>query len=692
VIRLGVDVGGTFTDLVLVDDEEGTVSLNKVPTTADDPSIGVIEGALEICASAGVEPDDVQQFFHGTTIATNLALEHDGAKIGMITTEGYRDILHIARHKRPYNFSIQQDLPWQRHPLVRRRHRLPVRERIIAPDGEVLTPLDEDGVREAVRKLKKAGVEAVAVCFMFSFLNPAHEKRAKEIVEEEWPQVYLSVSHEVIPQYREYERFSTTCLNAYVGPKTARYVTNLDRSMKEQRFRSELHLMQANGGVATAQGAAERPVTLLMSGPVAGLIGGIRAGALAGTDSVITLDVGGTSADIGVAPAGRMTMKHLLDTKIGDYQAMVPMVDIDTIGAGGGSIAYVDRGGVFRVGPRSAGAVPGPCCYDRGGDQPTATDCQAVLGRINPDNFLGGKMALRIDLSRQAIEKHLCGPLAMSVEEAALGATKILSHGMIQSIEMNSVRKGYDPREFALVAFGGAGPLHACEVALELSIPQVIIPPSPGLTSALGLLATDLSYDFSRTRLQLLSRPDLDKITADYDELERLAAARLEADEIPPEHRRFLKIAECRYQGQGYELRVEVPDDGVDGGFVGRLVEAFHRTHEREYGRRFEDKEVELVNIRVVGIGKIPELRTAELPAGDREPEPEALVAHREVVFDEGGRPRTITTPIYDRRRLKGGNVIRGPAVVEQADTTTLVLPDLAAETDRYGNLLIELD
>ena len=440
-IRMGVDVGGTFTDLVLIDDEKGTINLNKVPTTPDDPSIGTVNGALELCQEAGVGPADVEQFFHGTTIATNIVLEHNGATTGLITTEGYRDILHIARHKRPYNFSIQQDLPWQRYPLVKRRYRLTVKERVIAPDGEVLAPLDEEAVRAAIRKLKKAGVEAVAVCFMFSFLNPAHERRAGEIVREEWPEVFLSLSHEIIPQYREYERFSTTCLNAYVGPKTAGYIENLDQGLKEQQFRSELHLMQANGGVATSQGAAVRPVTLLMSGPVAGLIGGIWAANLAGHKNVITLDVGGTSADIGVAPAGQMSMKHLLDSKVGAYQAMIPMVDIDTIGAGGGSIAYVDKGGLFRVGPRSAGAAPGPCCYGRGGERPTATDCNAVLGRLNPDNFLGGKMALQIDLSRQAIEKHLCGPLGMDLAEAALGAIKILNHGMIESIEMNSVRK-----------------------------------------------------------------------------------------------------------------------------------------------------------------------------------------------------------------------------------------------------------
>ena len=690
--RVGVDVGGTFTDLIYLDDETGKILVHKLPTTPADPSEGTIAGIVELTKEAEVEPSTLDQVFHGTTIATNIVIEHNGATVGLITTEGYRDILHIARHKRPYNFSLQQDLPWQKYPLVRRRYRLPIRERIIAPNGEIMTPLSEEDVVEAVRKLRKANVEAISVCFMFSFLNPEHEIRAGEIIRKEWPDIFLSLSHEVIPQYREYERFSTTCLNSYVGPKTATYVANLDKAMKEKQFRAELHLMQTNGGAATAQGAVERPVTLLMSGPVAGLIGGIWASGQSGFKNVVTLDVGGTSADIGVAPDGKMSMKHLLDTKIGDYQAMVPMVDIDTIGAGGGSIAYVDRGGVFRVGPKSAGAVPGPCCYGRGGELPTSTDCNVVLGRLNPDNFLGGRMELRADLSKKAIEQHLCQQLGMNVQEAALGGIKILNHGMIQSIEMNSVRKGYDPREFALVAFGGAGPLQACEVAAELAIPMVIVPPNPGLTSALGLLATDLSYDYSRTQIQLLSNPDMTKITEDYAYLQNLASKQLEGDRISPQDQIFVRIAECRYQGQGYELRVDAPDGSLDQNFINQLIEGFHQVHEREYGKRFNEKDIELVNLRVMGVGRIPELQTRNLEEGGPEPEAGALTAHRDVIFDDGnGKARTISTPHYDRTHLKRGNIIRGPAIIEQTDTTTLILPDLVAEVDQFANILIKL-
>ena len=377
--RLGVDVGGTFTDLIYVDDDAGQILVHKLPTTPEDPSQGTVAGIRELTANAGSSPAELNQVFHGTTIATNIVIEHNGAQVGLITTEGYRDILHIARHKKPLNFSNYQDLPWQRYPIVRRRYRLTVPERITR-DGSVLVELDEAKAREQVAKLKEAGVESVAVCFLFSFLNPEHEARVAEIVREEFPEAFLSVSSEVLPQYREYERFSTVCLNAYIGPRVSGYVRRLEEELEAMDVGTGLHLMTSASGVATAEGAVARPVNLLMSGPVAGVVGGIWAGRQAGYDNVITLDVGGTSADIGLAQDGKLRMKHLLDTRVGPYQAMIPMVDVDTIGAGGGSIAYVDTGGIFRVGPRSAGAAPGPAAYGRGGTEATATDAMVNLG------------------------------------------------------------------------------------------------------------------------------------------------------------------------------------------------------------------------------------------------------------------------------------------------------------------------
>ena len=390
---------------------------------------------------------------------------------------------------------------------MRRRHRLTVPERI-TKDGSVLVPLDEEKAREQVRRLKEARVEAVAVCFLFSFLNPAHEQRVAEIVREEFPEAFLSVSSEVLPQYREYERFSTVGLNAFIGPKVGTYVKRLQEELTELGVRTGLHLMTSASGVATAEAAAKRPVNLLMSGPVAGVVGGIWAGRLAGHANVITLDVGGTSADIGLAQDGKLRMKHLLDTKVGPYQAMIPMVDVDTIGAGGGSIAYVDAGGIYRVGPRSAGAVPGPAAYDRGGTEPTATDALVNLGWLLPEAFLGGGMTLRADLAREAFANGPAAVLGMSVEEASMGAVQILSHSMVQSIEENSVRKGFDPRDFALVAEGGAGPLWAANIAIEVGTPHVVVPPHPGIAAAMGLLATDMTYEYVATTYQRLGALD----------------------------------------------------------------------------------------------------------------------------------------------------------------------------------------
>jgi N-methylhydantoinase A/oxoprolinase/acetone carboxylase beta subunit len=687
--RLGVDVGGTFTDLIYVDDEAGTVLVHKLPTTPDDPSRGTIQGILELTAEAGEGPSSLDQVFHGTTIATNIVIEHNGATVGMLTTEGYRDILHIARHKKPLNFSIYQDLPWQRYPIVRRRYRLTVPERV-TKDGSVLVPLDEERVREQVRRLEEAGVEAVAVCFLFSFLNPDHEQRAAEIVREEFPEAFLSVSSEVLPQYREYERFSTVALNAYVGPTVARYVGRLEAELRTLGVRTGLHLMTSASGVATADAAAKRPVNLLMSGPVAGVVGGIWAGRQAGYENVITLDVGGTSADIGLAQEGRLRMKHLLDTKVGPYQAMIPMVDVDTIGAGGGSIAYVDQGGIFRVGPRSAGADPGPACYGKGGTEATATDAMVNLGWLSPEDFLGGAMRLEPELARKAFAEGPARDLGMPVEEASMGAVQILTHSMVQSIEENSVRKGYDPRDFALVAEGGAGPLFAAQIALEVGTPYVLVPPFPGVTAALGLLATDMVYEYVTTTYQRLSKLDAPALQLAFERLEEQAVAQLEADGIPPDRILVQRVAECRYLGQGYELRVDARPGMVDHDWVEKLRADFHDIHEREYSRRFEDSDIEIPNVRVRGIGVMPPLEMPEAEHGGAPPDA-ALAREGEAWFRVNGALERVPTRYYDRVKLRAGNRLRGPAIVNQYDSTTVIPPGIAAHVDRFGNIVIEV-
>ena len=687
--RVGVDVGGTFTDLIYVDDEAGVIRVHKLPTTPEDPSQGTVQGIREIAAEAGVDPAALDQVFHGTTIATNIVIEHTGATVGMITTEGYRDILHIARHKKPLNFSNYQDLPWQRYPVVRRRYRLTVAERIVR-DGSVLVPLDEDEARERVRQLKEAQVEAVAVCFLFSFLNPVHEQRVAEIVREEFPEAFLSVSSEVVPQYREYERFSTVGLNAYIGPKVSSYVARLQDGLDSLGVRTGLHLMTSASGVATTEAAIKRPVTLLMSGPVAGVVGGIWAGKQSGYDNVITLDVGGTSADIGLAQEGRLRMKHLLDTKVGPYQAMIPMVDVDTIGAGGGSIAYVDAGGIFRVGPRSAGAVPGPAAYGRGGTEATATDAMVNLGWLLPEAFLGGGMSLDRGRARKAFEEGPAQALGMSVEEASMGAVQILSHSMVQSIEENSVRKGYDPRDFALVAEGGAGPLFAVPIAVEVGTPHVIVPLYPGIAAAMGLIATDMVYEYAATTYQRLSKLDVPALQVRFEELEAQAARQLEDDGIPADRVVIQRIVDARYLGQGYELRVDVASGPIDDAWIDKVRTDFHDIHQREFTRRFEDSDIEIPNIRVRGIGLMPALSTPELEAGDESPDA-ALRHEGEAWFVIGDSLEHVPTRYYDRTALQAGNRLEGPAIVNQYDSTTVIPPGIGAHVNRFGSIVIEV-
>src|SRR5437764_641622 len=554
-ILVGVDVGGTFTDIVLTDTTSRRSYIHKVPTTTDDPSHSMVEGLLDLAGQIALDVSRLDHTFHGTTIATNAVLTYDGARTGMITTEHYRDVIHIARHQRPQHYSLMQEVPWQDRPLVQRRFRKVVRERVTPPRGAVEVALDEAATRQAIRELKDAEVEAIAVCFLFSYLNPAHEERVRALIAEEYPEAFVSTSASVFPQFREFERFTTAALNAFVGPKVQRYVRHLESAVTQAGITADLHLMRSNGGVATAQSAAHMPVTLLFSGPAAGVLGGEWIGQLAGRRRLITFDVGGTSADIGIVTERGFVEASARDTRIGGYPVMVPMIDIETIGAGGGSIAYVDTGGAFRVGPRSAGATPGPACYGRGGAEPTVTDAHLFLGRLDAQHFLGGQMPLYPDLAGMAIE-GLAGRLGLSREEAAEGIVTIVNSNMANAIRGVTVQKGHDPRECTLVAFGGAGPLHAVEVAESLEIPEVLVPPHPGITSAMGLLTTDLKYDTIRTEFMVSAAVDEDKLNQDVAALEDTVRRQLLSDGLAASKIKIIRAADCRYVGQGYELRV----------------------------------------------------------------------------------------------------------------------------------------
>jgi N-methylhydantoinase A/oxoprolinase/acetone carboxylase beta subunit len=494
----------------------------------------------------------------------------------------------------------------------------------------------------------------------------------------------------VAPQHREYERFSTAALNAYIGPKTSRYLRHMHDGVGAVAPDTDFHLMASNGGTLTVEGAISRPTQLLMSGPVAGIIGGIAVGRAVGLESVITLDVGGTSADIGVAPGGQLRMKHLYDTNIGGYDVMVPMADLDTIGAGGGSIARIDAGGLLRVGPQSSGAVPGPVCYGHGGTEPTATDAQVVLGRLRPQARLAGNLELAVEPARDAVAE-LGRRLGLDVEEAALGVTQIITQNMVNAIGINSVQKGFDPREFSLVAFGGGGPLYGVDIARELAIPRVVVPLHPGITSAMGLLASDLKHETQRTVMVDAPSADPDALESVYEEMEVAGRARLDADGVAIEARVLQRLADCRYVGQAYELLVAVPPGRLDSAGVARIVEQFEEAHEREYFYRFEDTPVQIVHLRSYAIGVMPKLELTAIESGGEQVSDAAVVDRRTVLFAIGGKARASETPFYDRTQLLAGNVIAGPAVIEQLDSTTVLPPGSTASVSPDGTIVIAI-
>ncbi len=685
-LLIGVDVGGTFTDLVVSDTDENAVLIHKVPTTAEDPSIGAIDGIRELCRRNAIDPGSVDHVFHGTTIATNAVLEYDGARTGMITNKGYRDILHIGRHQRPQNYSIMQDIPWQNQPLVRRRHRKVVGGRLVPPRGEELEPLDEEGVREAARELRDEGVDAIVVCFLFSYIDPRHEDRAKEIVLEEYPEAFVTTSASVTPQFREFERFTTAAMNAFIGPKVRHYVNNFAGRLRETKVEGTLHIMGSNGGVATANMVAERPVLTLLSGPAAGVLGGAKAASIAGRDRLITFDVGGTSADIGIVIDGRFSEATARDTWIGGYPVMVPMTDINTIGAGGGSIAYVDDGGAFRVGPQSAGSRPGPAAYGHGGERPTVTDANVVLGRLDKDNFLGGEMALDETAAHRVIGE-LSSKLGLDKHETASGVLTILNSNMTNAIRASTVQKGLDPRAFALVAFGGAGPLHGAEVAEMLNIPEVIVPPHPGITSATGLLTTDLKYDQIKTEFMVQGAVDTAKLDTDFNALEKSLLAQYGADGLQANEVDLVRSGDLRYVGQGYELRVEFPAGTIDDAALEKVWAGFHEQHEAGYGHHFPDNPIEIVNIRLTGSGEMPKIGNPRAVTGGSLDD--ARVRVGTCVFRVGGALAEFDTAYYDRAKLPVDQSFSGPAVILQQDATTVVPPGWFATLEPGDNIIL---
>ena len=685
--RVGVDVGGTNTDLVL--ESERGMHVHKVASTPHDQSEGVLKGLSELCEMARIRPGDIDLIVHGTTVATNITIEHKGAEVGMLTTRNFRDILHIGRHKRPHNFSLHFEVPWQNRPLVKRRNRIPITERVLPPDGRIETPLDETEVLNAIAVFKRRGISSVVIGFLFSFINDTHERRAKAIVEREMPGAYVCCSADVANVIREFERFSTAAMNAFIGPQTTTYLHNLQNKLADNGFQANLRLIQSNGGISTVEACSKRAVSILMSGPAGGVIGGRSEGLLCDSRNLITVDIGGTSADISTIPDGRIKIMNPRDSYVSGHPILVPMIDLVTIGAGGGSIAHIDPAGGFHVGPRSAGADPGPACYGKGGDEPTVTDAQVALGRMDADKLLGGDLPVDPSLAERAIEAKIARKLNLSVKEAALGIIRVINSNMALAIRSNSVARGVDPREFSLVPFGGAGPLHGVALAEAVAARDVIVPVAPGITAAMGLLETDMQYEHARSFITSLTKVDAEsvrRIDALVSEMVAECRRDLENDGVPPERQGYQRFAECRYHGQGFELRADIPEGAVTSAVVKRIVENFHSQHRLDYGYAFDDGEVELITIRVIGTEKVKPLEVARIERANGAGIDNAFLYSRPTTFDDG---RTVDTPRYDRLQLKAGHRVSGPAVLIQHNSTILVPPEYDCEVAAHGNLLI---
>jgi N-methylhydantoinase A len=678
--RIGVDSGGTFTDVCLFEDESGRIEVWKVSSTPDDPSRGIVQGFEEGVSRVGIPAADVGYFGHGTTVATNALIQHAGVKTGLITTEGFRDLLEIGRQKRPDLYDLQVDKP---PVLVARDLRLEIPERV-RHDGTVETPLDEQALRRAVRALRDAGVEAVAVCFLYGFVRTEHETVAKRIIAEEFPQAFVCVGHEVAPEFREFERMSTTVVNAYLGPVMDRYIHRLAERLGELGLKVPPHLTQSNGGVIGFDQAARLPVRTVLSGPSTGVVAAQAVGRMAGFENLITFDMGGTSTDVALLQNGACRLAS--EAVVHGYPIKAPMLDIHTVGAGGGSIATVDAGGLLKVGPRSAGAFPGPVCYDKGNREPTVTDANVVLQTLNPTHLLGGRMAVDQALAKAAIGR-LADRLGMDVMATAQGILSVVIANMARAIRVISVQRGHDPRDYTLAAFGGAGPLHAARLAKELEIGRILVPRSPGILCAMGLLLTDLRADFATTRLRTLSAAVLADVEDAFRVLRQQAEAWFVEETISLGAQQVARTVDMRYAGQNYELSVPVPDGVITPATLDGLAAGFAKAHQRMYGFVADGEPVQLVTFRVEATGLVRKaafqprpLRKADASA--------AVIGRRDVWFAEAGG--FVACPVYDREKLDAGNCIAGPAIVEQMDATTVIPPGMVARVESFLNLILE--
>ncbi|KEA03005.1 MULTISPECIES: hydantoinase/oxoprolinase family protein [Rhizobium/Agrobacterium group] len=679
-LRIGVDSGGTFTDVCLFDEETGKLDIWKVPSTPDDPSRGISDGVSEGLATVASTAAHVAFLGHGTTVATNALIELKGVATGLITTDGFRDLLEIGRQKRPSLYDMNAEKP---ETLVSRDRRQEVPERLKC-DGSEDRVLDEDKLRAAVRKLAEEDVKAIAVCFLYGFLNNAHEKRVVEILREEMPDVFVSASHEVAPEFREYERMSTTVVNAYLGPVMQRYIDRLKLRLSELGVPVAPQLTQSNGGVIGFDMAAQLPVRTVLSGPSTGVVAAQAVGRMAGFDNIITFDVGGTSSDVALLQGG--VCKLTGEANVHGYPIKAPMLDIHTVGAGGGSIAFVDSGGLLKVGPRSAGADPGPVCYGRGNTEATVTDANIVLQTLNPVEILGGRMKVRRDLAIEAVQR-LADQLGLGLMETAQGIISVVTANMAKAIRLISVQRGHDPRDYALMAFGGAGPLHAARLAKELDMSRMIVPLTPGTLCALGLLLTDLRSDFAISRLMKVGQDAVEPMISGFEALEVQADAWFTQEDIEAGRRIVNRTADVRYVGQNYELQVSVAAGTVGTDTLDALIKGFEQAHLQRFGFIAEGEQIQIVTLRLEAVGVVNKAEFVPQPDAGRDCQG-AVIGSRQVYMDEA--KDFVSCPVYTREKLKPGNRIAGPAIVEQMDTTTVILPDMQATVDPYLNLILE--
>jgi N-methylhydantoinase A len=679
-VRVATDVGGTFTDLVFLDEATGTTGLGKASTTPPDFDRGV----METLRRAGIGGDSaVWSFVHGTTVIINAITERTGSLTALLTTRGFRDVLEIGRSNRPDLFNLRFRKPT---PFVERYLRYEVAERMNYK-GDVLEELSEDDVVAATRAALANGARAIAICFLHSYANPAHELRCAEIVRTVGPDVFVTMSHEVTMEWREYERTSTAVLNAYVQERASTYVGRLAQELADTGIRDRLFIMQSNGGTMSFRRAAKTPITMIESGPVAGVIGASVIGGLIGSDNIITLDIGGTTAKTSLIQGGelQLTTEYRIERRpdYPGYPIKAPVVDIVEIGAGGGSIAWFDQAGKLSVGPQSAGAVPGPACYPNGGKEPTVTDSNLVAGRIDPDYFLGGEIAVSLERARAALDR-IARPLDVEVEEAALGVIRIANANMVNALKLVSVRRGYDPRDFDMVAFGGGGSMHAATLAAQMQIGRVIVPPAPAHFSAWGMLMTDLRADWVRTKVLRSDQVDVATLNELWHELEEAALAYFRDEGLTEKAIHFVRSADLRYKGQEHTVKVPIGTSALTDGDLAAVDSRFHSLHQQQYTFRLAVP-IEYVNVHLTAFGAVEKPGLA--PAPEHPGNEAALKGSRTVDFDELGRHEAV---IYERSVLGRGALIGGPAVIEDPAASTVVLPGQFVRVDEWANLIIE--